>query len=248
MMQFLSSLSILLRCLCLKQLGPNVLPLFPTSTPECTSLGCQAALSSMSTGNGRERERESGHSSPGGPCLLPGAHISPTEDGARMCSLPRGDSCSFRTPVVLRSNMHRVSTEKSWRKPPSQCILVSGLPQECLQGYRRAWQGGVSPSWCCVVSVTVDVSRGAGVGTSACRECAGPRGSFQLTGLALLPTGYSHHGQVLHLDLGGRMGPGLVSPPPSLLSLSCPSQSPQSTCHQGWSSQPYLLSVSPVCL
>ena len=57
-MQFLSSLSILLCCLCLKQLGPNVLPLFSTSTPECTSLGCQAALSSMSTGNGRERERE----------------------------------------------------------------------------------------------------------------------------------------------------------------------------------------------
>ena len=39
-----------------------------------------------------------------------------------------------------------------------------------------------------------------------------------------------------------------VSPPPSLLSLSCPSQSPHSTSHQGWSSQPYLLSVSPVCL
>ena len=199
-------------------------PSFPLPHPRVHILGL-SGCSELHVHREWERERESGHSSPGGPCLLPGAHISPTKDGARMCPFPRGDSCSFRTPVVLRSNTHRVSTEKSWRRPPSQCILVSGLPQECLQGYRRARQGGVSPSWCCVISVTVDFSRGAGVGTSACRECAGPHGSFQLTGLSLLPTGYSHHGQVLHLDLGGRMGPGLGESLALLLVSVPPSQS-----------------------
>ena len=49
----------------------------------------------------------------------------------------------MRTPVVLCSNMHRVSTEESWRQPPSQCILVSGLPPGVSAGIQREGPGGV---------------------------------------------------------------------------------------------------------
>lgn len=119
-------------------------------------------------------ERESGHKSLGGPCLLPGAHISPTEDDAWMRSLPRGDSCSFRTPVVLCSNVLEPSQHQG-ELEAATCPVHSGFRSStrsvCRDTERGARQGGVSPSWCCVLSVTVDVSSGAGVGTSACREC-----------------------------------------------------------------------------
>ena len=125
-----------------------------------------------------------------------------------MRSLPRGDSCSLRTPVVLCSNMHRVSTEESWRQPPSQCILVSGLPPGVSAGIQREGPGRVGCLHPGVVLFLLLWMAPAvlGLGPEPAGSVEGPRGSFQLTGLALLSTGCSHQGQVLHLDLGGRMG------------------------------------------
>lgn len=149
-----------------------------------------------------------------------------------MRSFPRGDSCSFRTPVVLCSNVlePRVSTKESWRPPPAQCILVSGLPPGVSAGIQREGPSRVECLHLGVVSFLLLWMSPVvlGLGPLPAGSVAGPRGFFQLTGLELLPTVYSHHGQVLHLDLGGRMGPGLgeapAFPPVSVLPLSEPSQ------------------------
>lgn len=140
----------------------------------------------------------------------------------------------------------RVSTKESWRQPPAQCILVSGLPPGvvCRDTERGARQGGVSPSGVMSFLLLWMSPVVLGLGPLPAGSVAGPHGFFQLTGLALLPTGCSHHGQVLHLDLGGRMGPGLGEAPTFPPVCPAPLRAFTALCHQGWSFQPYLLSVS----
>lgn len=122
--------------------------------------------------------------------------------------------------------------------------------QECLQGYRERGQAGWSVSilvlcpfcycgclqWCwgwdlCLQGVWQDLMA-----------------SFNSLDLRCCPLGTATTVKSCIWTWVAGWDLAWVRPPPSLLSLSCPSQSLHSACHQGWSFQPYLLSVSPVCL
>lgn len=61
-----------------------------------------------------------------------------------MRSLPRGDSCSFRTPVVLCSNVLELSQHQGELEAATlpSAFWFQVFHQECLQGYRERGQAG----------------------------------------------------------------------------------------------------------
>lgn len=169
------------------------------------------------------------------PWVVPACSLELTSPQLRMtrgCAHSPEVTAAPSEPLLcyVQTCWSRVSTKESWRQPPAQCILVSGLPPGVSAGIQREGPGRVECLHLGVVSFLLLWMSPVvlGLGPLPAGSVAGPHGFFQLTGLALLPTGYSHHGQVLHLDLGGRMGPGLgeapTFPPVSVLPLSKPSQ------------------------
>lgn len=128
-------------------------------TPEPRSQACQGCTE-LRAYRRQEGVRESSHGFPGGPmdsvtCLLPGAHISQTEDGAGMraspqwSGLPAGTHCHAPPSALLEPT---VRAEEGWRAP-FPLLLVPGLLPGGRAQREGPREGGVAPSWCCVVSV-----------------------------------------------------------------------------------------------
>lgn len=96
--------------------------------------------------------------------LLPGAHISQTEDGAgplvspQWSGLPAGTHCQCPSAAPLEPT---VGAEKGWG-PPSHGSWFRAFHQECLRSGREGTQregprgGAAPPSWCGLVSFTAD--------------------------------------------------------------------------------------------
>lgn len=149
-------------------LRPLPLLLPGARSPEPGAQACQgcAELRAFSR---QEGARESSHGFPGGPMdsvswLLPGAHISQTEDGAgplvspQWSRLPAGTHCQCPSAAPLEPT---VGAEKGWG-PPSHGSWFRAFHQECLRSGREGTQregprgGSAPPSWCGLVSFTAD--------------------------------------------------------------------------------------------
>lgn len=153
--------------------------------------------------------------------LLPGAHISQTEDRAGMCASPQWSG--------LPAGTHCHAPLQPCWSPPSELRRAGGPPSHCSWFWlfhqeegdtERGAQGRQSvPILVCVVSVSSELPQRSQ--NCACGEIENSLlAPLVPSYLSCCPLGVGGHHQVLHLDLGVRRDLVLASPLTSPQSLS----------------------------